>query len=225
MAPTGDFPSDFAARDRRGVISGCGGIVLCGGSSIRMGRDKASLPFGRGTMLETVVETLREVVGPVCVIATPGQRLPKLPADVLIGWDAEEGKGPIAGLRAGLKLLRTHVGRAFCGSCDAPLLKGEVVRLLEQCLGEQQAAAPHDGKYWSPLCGVYRTELVELIERGEPSFRSPTALLQAVRGVPVSLEAIRQVDPELRSLWNLNTPEEYAAALAMLNQEQRPNPM
>ena len=55
------------------------GVVLCGGRSSRMGRPKAWLPFGRELMLPRVVRLLGEAVGPVAVVAAPGQDLPPLP--------------------------------------------------------------------------------------------------------------------------------------------------
>ncbi len=56
--------------DRRGAL------VLCGGRSTRMGRDKASLPFGEETMLERVVHRLEDHVAEIVVVARPGQDLP-----------------------------------------------------------------------------------------------------------------------------------------------------
>ena len=63
-----------------------GAIILCGGKSSRMGRDKASLPFGPELMLQRVVRLLGEVVDPrkIVVVAAPGQSLPELPAGVTV---------------------------------------------------------------------------------------------------------------------------------------------
>ena len=59
-----------------------GAIVLCGGMSRRMGRPKAWLPFGPDeVMLQRVVRLVREVVGPVVVVAAPEQELPMLPGE------------------------------------------------------------------------------------------------------------------------------------------------
>ena len=87
------------------------GIVLCGGRSSRMGRPKAWLPFGVETMLQRVVRILREVVEPVVVVAAPNQDVPALPAGVEIVHDEVEGKGPLAGLAAGLAALEGKADR------------------------------------------------------------------------------------------------------------------
>src|SRR3954464_8854944 len=86
-----------------------GGIVVCGGRSTRMGSSKALLPFGPETMLQRVVRLLGTVVSPLVVVAAPEQALPELPASVSITRDEREGRGPLEGLRAGLKALRPDV--------------------------------------------------------------------------------------------------------------------
>ena len=98
------------------------GIVLCGGKSTRMGTSKALLPFGPETMLQRVVRLLGRVVTPIVVVAAADQELPELPADVIVTRDEREGRGPLEGLRAGLKALTDAVDAAYVTSCDVPLL-------------------------------------------------------------------------------------------------------
>src|SRR5262245_5806484 len=99
-----------------------GAIILCGGKSTRMGPSKALLPFGPETMLQRVVRILSGLVGPIVAVAAAGQALPKLPPDVIVTRDEREGRGPLEGLRAGLKALPADVDRAYVTSCDVPLL-------------------------------------------------------------------------------------------------------
>src|SRR3954470_13122208 len=97
-----------------------GGVILCGGRSSRMGRPKAWLPFGGELMLRRVVRVLRGVVEPVVVVAAPGQDVPELPAEVAIVRDEIEGKGPLAGLAAGLAALEGKAEATYLSSCDVP---------------------------------------------------------------------------------------------------------
>ena len=99
-----------------------GGIVLCGGKSTRMGVAKATLPFGPETMLQRVVRLLGTVVSPIVVVAARDQDLPVLPPDVIVTRDEREARGPLEGLRAGLKALPPAVDAAYVTSCDVPLL-------------------------------------------------------------------------------------------------------
>src|SRR5882672_4754025 len=95
-----------------------GGIILAGGKSTRMGSPKALLPFGAETMLQRVVRLLATVVSPIVVVAAPEQSLPDLPADVIVTHDEHEGRGPLEGLRAGLKALPPSSEIAYVTSCD-----------------------------------------------------------------------------------------------------------
>lgn len=196
-------------------IPDCGAVVLCGGESSRMGVDKASLPFRESTMLSCVVQILQDLVTPVCVVASPGQILPELPDGVIVGRDPRSGEGPLTGLLEGFRLLQGRVSRFFCSSCDAPLLQPDVVRLIAKKSEPGEIAAPFDGKFWFPLCAVYCLSLYDRIATASPPVGSPSELLRRSRTVPVSLEELRIIDPELFSLVNVNTIEEYHRALEL----------
>ena len=87
-------------------IERLGGIVLCGGESRRMGRDKASLPFGLKTLLESVVGKVAEAARPVVVVAAANQTLPPLTDAIQIVRDPVPGRGPLQGISAGLHALK-----------------------------------------------------------------------------------------------------------------------
>src|SRR3954469_20856580 len=95
-----------------------GGIVLCGGKSTRMGSPKALLPFGPETMLQRVVRLLATVASPIVAVAAREQALPDLPSDVIVTRDEREERGPLEGLRAGLKALPASTEIAYVTSCD-----------------------------------------------------------------------------------------------------------
>src|SRR5687768_17249123 len=112
------------------------GIVLAGGKSTRMGTSKALLPFGDETMLQRVVRILGTVASPVVVVAAGDQQLPHLPADVIVTRDEREGRGPLEGLRAGLRALPAGADAAYATSCDVPLLvPGFVEQMIELAHG------------------------------------------------------------------------------------------
>ncbi len=200
--------------------TGLGGIVTCGGESRRMGRSKAWLPIGEEVMLQRVVRLLSQVAEPVVVVAARGQELPSLPEGVRVLRDRREGVGPLEGIRVGLETLEGMVERAFVTSCDAPLLRGEFVRGVDAELGEADAAVPWDARHAHCLAAVYRTGVVsvidELLERG---VRRPLALFDRVATVRIGVDELRGVDPELQSLRNVNTPEDYEAVLESLKFE------
>jgi molybdopterin-guanine dinucleotide biosynthesis protein A len=194
-----------------------GGVVLCGGQSSRMGRPKAWLPVGDETMLGRVVRLLGEVVSPVVVVAAPGQDVPPLPPGVSVVRDAEQGRGPLQGLAAGLTALVGRADAAYASSCDVPLLRPAFVRRMVELLGDHAVCVPDVGGFRHPLAAVYRVELAEVAARllGEGRSR-PAFLFELAATRVVRPEELDDVDPHAESLRNLNSPEEYAAALAAL---------
>ena len=190
-----------------------GGIVLCGGKSTRMGSSKALLPFGSETMLQRVVRLLGEVVEPMVVVAAVDQQLPALPSDVVITRDEREARGPLEGLRAGLKALPPDVDAAYVTSCDVPLLVPNFVReMLTLAQGYDVAVMEIDG-FTHPLSAVYRRSTLPLIEDLLAKDRlRPVFLFEAVKTRRVH-PAEMTADPDLRTLRNLNTREDYERAL------------
>jgi molybdenum cofactor guanylyltransferase len=191
------------------------GIVLCGGKSTRMGTPKATLPFGPETMLQRVVRLLAAVVDPIVVVAARQQALPELPRDVIMARDELEERGPLEGLRAGLKALPNSVDSAYVTSCDVPLLvPGFVTRMIE-LLGDHDIAVMEIDGFPHPLSAVYRRatlpQVEALLERDK---LRPVFLFDAVRTRRVQPEEMISVDPQLRTLRNLNTRDDYRAALA-----------
>ncbi|HYT94693.1 MAG TPA: molybdenum cofactor guanylyltransferase [Gemmataceae bacterium] len=191
-----------------------GGIVLCGGQSTRMGQPKAWLPFAGELMLPRVVRLLRQVVEPVVVVAAPGQDVPPLPSEVAVVRDEQQGRGPLQGLAAGLHALAGRAEAAYLSSCDVPLLRPAFVRRLCALLDEYAICVPKVGGYHHPLAAVYRLEVVTAVERLLAADRlRPFFLFEAVPTRLVEASELADVDPSLESLRNLNTPEDYQAAL------------
>lgn len=184
-----------------------------------MGRPKLSLPFGNGTMLERVLRAVGEVVSPVVVVAAQGQELPPLPDGVLTARDEHEGLGPLAGLAAGLAALPPEIEAAYASSCDVPFLRPAFIRRMIEQLGTHELAMSRDGDLHHPLAAVYRVSLLHRIRRLLSKQRlRPLFLVEESDAAIVEVESLRDIDPELESLWNVNTPEEYAAALKRANE-------
>jgi len=206
---------------------GSGGVVLAGGKSTRMGRSKALLPFGNETMLQRVVRVLGTVVSPIVVVAAPNQELPELPSTVTITRDEREGRGPLEGLRAGLKALPADVDVAYVTSCDVPLLvPAFVTEMLELARGYDVAVMEIDG-FAHPLSAVYRrSTLPHVADLLAADRLRPIFLFDRVRTRRVRPEEIAS-DPDLRTLRNLNTREDYDAALtdAGLRSSDSPPPI
>ncbi|HEY2154750.1 MAG TPA: molybdenum cofactor guanylyltransferase [Isosphaeraceae bacterium] len=194
-----------------------GAIVLCGGRSLRMGRPKAWLPFGPERLLTRVVRLVGEAVGPVVVVAGPGQDWPDLPADTIVMRDAREGLGPLAGIASGLEAIGGDTALVYATATDAPFLAPRWVARLAELIGDADLAIPRIEGQLHPLAALYRRETIgpivrSLRDRGRSRLLD---LADAARSREVGADELRAVDPDLATLRNVNTPDEYRAALLL----------
>lgn len=200
-----------------------GGIVLCGGRSSRMGQPKALLPVGAEVMLQRVVRTLSQVVSPLVVVAAADQALP--PIDARVARDPVEYRGPLAGLAVGLAELQDQVDAVYLTACDVPLLTPQFVQAMISRLDDFQIAVPRDGRFHHPLAAVYRTSVLPVVQGllAADQLR-PVFLFEKCPTREVSCEELRVADPDLDSLVNANTPDEYAHVLVRVRVLDRPLP-
>lgn len=191
-----------------------GGIVLCGGSSRRMGWPKVMLPFGPERMLQRVVRLMGEALQPVVVVASPGQELAELPPEVRVLRDRQPGRGPLEGLAVGLAGVGDRVEAAYLTGCDVPLLVPGFVRRMIELAAGYDVAVPRVAGFDEPLAAVYRTEVLPQAEALLAADRlRPAYLFDRVRTRRISAEELREADPDLGSLANVNSPADYHAAL------------
>ena len=202
--------------DQRITTLNTGGIILCGGRSRRMGRSKLLLPFGSETMLQRVVRLLSQAVDLTVVVAAPGQELPELPSSVILAHDRHPDRGPLEGLAAGLRALGDRVPVAFVSACDVPLLKPALIRRMIELSPGYEITLPHVGGFDQPLGAIYRSSVLPHVEDLLAADRlRPAYLFDRVPTRRVMAEELRDVDPELQSLSNVNSPEDYEAILKL----------
>jgi len=202
-----------------------GAIIVCGGKSSRMETAKAMLPFGPETVLQRIARIVREAIaGPIVVVAAKGQELPPLFSKTLISYDETEGLGPLEGLRVGMAILSTLkppegvCEAVFATSCDVPLLRPEFIR--EVCRGltdDVAAAVPRSEGYLHPLAAAYRIDAVlPHLERLVAARKLRAAgLFDDVPTRILDEPELRAPDPQLESLRNMNTQEDYRELLRL----------
>jgi molybdopterin-guanine dinucleotide biosynthesis protein A len=180
-----------------------------------MGRSKAWLPFGNELLLQRVVRLVSTAVDHVAVVAAPEQELPELPAWVVLARDPIQGKGPLQGLAAGLAALPDEVEFAYATATDVPFLHPEWINRLAALIGGHDLAIPVDDGYHHPLAALYRRRSVLPAVRAllQADRLRPVFLMETLSARVVLAEELREIDPQLETLRNLNTPEDYEAAL------------
>lgn len=139
------------------------GLILAGGESRRFGADKALHVVRGRPMVEHVYHTIRQVADPVLVsVRSDDERARALPGRVV--EDRFPGKGPLAGLQAGLRVMKTPW--LLAAACDMPFLTVEALKqLVAHCSEEGGAvvARAPDGRR-HPLCACYHATVLPVVE-------------------------------------------------------------
>ncbi len=180
-----------------------------------MGRPKAWLPFGPEVLLQRVARLLGEVAGPIVVVAAPGQDLPELPRSIAVVRDPIADRGPLQGIAAGLDHLPKGVEFAYATATDAPFLCPAWVARLVDLIGRYDLAIPESGGFLQPLAALYRTSVaLPAVQRllAEDRLRM-VELMEEIHGLKITAESMSLVDPNMTTLRNLNTPDDYHQAL------------
>lgn len=199
-------------------------VVLAGGGSTRMGTPKAALPWHGSTLLRRAAGIAgRAVDGPVVVVRSSGQELPPLPAGIDVTEDARPGRGPLQGIAAGLEAVGERARQAYVCGMDSPLAHPAFIRHVVRCLdADHDVALPGAHGFDHPLAAAYRiaTAAPALEQTLAGGSLSTGALMRRLRVLSLDAAAlladpvVAVLDPQLDSLVNVNTSEEYAAARA-----------
>jgi molybdopterin-guanine dinucleotide biosynthesis protein A len=139
------------------MINDCTAIILVGGDSRRMGRDKATLPFSGTTLMQAVVATMQQLF-PVTLVSVrqirPEIYLPQV-------CDTQADGGPLVGLVSTLNRVTTPW--AFVVACDMPFISTALVEQLAGHRAQQQAVVPVVHGQLQPLAAFYSTGCIPLL--------------------------------------------------------------
>lgn len=178
------------------------GIILVGGKSRRMGKDKALLTVQGKTLFERALEPFQECFAQVMLIGDRPERfagcnLPILP-------DLYPGSS-LGGLYTGLYHAGTE--NIFVTSCDLPFPSRAILRYLCSMQGDWDAIVPESPQGVEPLFACYRKSCLEAmknqLEQQRFSIFAACSLLQTIH---VPYQELEQFDPEGTAFLNLNTP-------------------
>jgi molybdopterin-guanine dinucleotide biosynthesis protein A len=194
-------------------------VVLAGGESRRLGRNKALERIGDMTLIERVVDRIAAVSTEVLVVvASPTQAaaLP-LPADVRVVSDRYPGCGSLGGIFTGLSA--SHDPWVFLVACDMPFLDASLIRRLMAMRRGVDAVVPFlDGRP-EPLHALYSKACLEPMERMlQTGLLKIAPLFETVRVRYADERIINRIDPQHRSFFNVNSPADVEEALGLLSE-------
>ena len=182
--------------------------VMAGGKSRRMGQDKAWIELEGRPIVARVIDVLREVADEVLIVAND-------PRFAELGLRVVPDRFPEGGALGG---IATGVGaaghdRVLIAACDMPFLRADVWRLLIARAEDADAVVPKVGGEYETLHALYTKTCLGPMERALASGRMRViSFFPDVRVREVGEAELRVLDPDLRSLTNVNTPEELDRA-------------
>ena len=186
-------------------------VVLAGGSSSRFGEDKGVVKLAGKPLIGHVVDAVRSIVDETIVVTSSAERVAKykqlVPDCVKFVVDTRESKGPLIGTLTGFSVASGKY--ALVVPFDTPFVSREVVSLLfELCVGRSAVIPRWPNGQIEPLHAVYQVKAAmaaaeAAIAEGRLDMRG---MIERMRGVRfLSTLVITEIDPELKSFFNINT--------------------
>jgi molybdenum cofactor guanylyltransferase len=198
----------------RGIVAG---IILAGGKSTRLGRDKASEVLLGRSLLQRVVQRLDGLVDEYVVVTAAGQELPPLYASRPIATveDLFPDAGPLGALYTGLSSMTAT--SAIAVACDMPLLKPSLLALLLRLHPGHDAVVPLNSLP-EPLCAVYTPACLPAIKAQlDAAQYKMTGFLDAVDVRFVEPTEWQRPDRDGVSFLNLNSEDDVRRAEGILS--------
>lgn len=206
--PEGPVPLPEGSGTKPG--GGVSGIILAGGDSRRMGRDKAFLPWGDTTLIEHLLERLRPVTDELIVAVKDARAFRRLKATIV--EDCVPDAHALGGLYTGLRAA-SHELCFVCG-CDSPFVNAPLIRFLVEQADGYELVIPKTRQRFEPLHALYAKPVLRAIEEQLRSRQwDLTALALKVYAKFIEPDVIHRFDPEELSFFNINAPEDLAQAL------------
>jgi len=188
-------------------------VILAGGESKRMGKDKAFLPLCGKPFIQIIAEKLSKYSDRIIISLNKEKNLY---TDYLKGIDAEivyvKDKNPYTGPLNGIISCYEEIKSSFVfiATCDTPLLKGELIPFFLKRIGNYQAVVPEVKGKLQFLNTLYEKSAIHiaknLYRKGEKSLYRWIKDIETLR---ITEEEVGEVDPHLYSYWSINTPEDY----------------
>lgn len=191
------------------------GVVLAGGSGLRMGGSKATVALHGRPLISYPLEALWRALGETVVIAKPDTELPSLPG-VTVWLEPPAPHHPLVGLVHALEMAE---GRpVFVSAADLPFVTPRLVRRIMRAVRGKDAVIAAAAGRWQPLVGWYHPRTLNVLRSVDPD--GGAALRDVV--ARLSPEIITAGTPE--ELFNVNTPDDLLQAAAMMDAWARDYP-
>jgi len=192
-------------------------VILAGGKSSRMGKNKLLLPLGDSTIIGTLLATLSQLFGE-CVLVTDRPDAyrdwpVKITADLICGPE----KNSLTGIHAGLSIASNPYSFVVAG--DMPFVEPELLTRLAALSGKEDVIIPRQGEHFQPLSAIYHKNCLPHIE--ELLARQHYKILDFFHAVRVRHVDVAELLPDGSQHWsffNVNSPDDYRLAQELFAQ-------
>jgi len=181
------------------------GLILLGGKSSRYGSNKALVEIEGVRLVDRVVGVMKSIFHRVILVTnTPEEyaylRLPMV-EDLIMGL------GPMGGIYTGLMTMSDEAG--FLVACDMPFLSGKLIRHMVEVRDDFDTVVPRMDWMLEPLHALYSKKCIPVIREAIEERQYQIAKCFArMRVRYMDEEEIRLWDQDLRSLFNINKPQD-----------------
>ena len=189
-------------------------IVLAGGKSLRLGRNKALEPFLGRSLIEHVVDQLRPLAAQLLIVTSGEQALPSLDTTEALN-DVYPGKGPLGGIYTGL--LAARYSHSIVVACDMPFINTELLRFMAELAPEFDAVIPRLSQtIIEPLHAVYAKSCLDKIKTQLDENRLGIhAIFSTLNIRYVKREECLRFDSELKTFININNQADLGRAITL----------
>ncbi len=197
-------------------------VILAGGFSRRFGSDKGLVVLADKPLVLHVIDRVSNVVDETVVVVSSKNQKEKF--EIILGEkanliiDKNESQSPLVGAMTGFESAEGKVSLLL--PCDTPLVSTQIVQfLLDMCTNRSAAIPRWPNGYIEPLQAAYRTKSASeaaktALEEGKMNMRSMIDNLRRVRYI--STMVLEQMEPELLTFFNINTPQDLKRAESLL---------
>lgn len=177
------------------------GIILAGGKSSRMGKNKALLSVDGKKIIELIAAILKRIFKDVIIISNSKEDFKFLGLQIF--EDIYPGLGPLAGIHSGL--INSSSEKNFIISCDLPLITEEVIKYISEFKSDKTAIIFKKDEQYQYLCGIYMKALIPAL--GNALTEKRLKMYSFIKEIDAEI-VDASIFPE-EVFFNLNTPEDY----------------
>ena len=192
------------------------GIILAGGLSTRLGRDKSVEPIANQTLLSRIHEKLSQITNDITVVVNTKQKAEKIPIpNVEIVLDLYPDCGSLGGMFTGLTYAKQEWG--FVVACDMPFINIQLIEKMMELRANHDAVVPYLNDFPEPTHALYSKKCLPHIEKYLKNNQLKISnFFKDVHINKIPAEIIKTYDPEFLSFFNINNEKELDAAKQIL---------